>query len=201
VVCLLSVGISTAGHIALTVSASASKDSASSSAEKRWAAVSISLIVMVLAVIAFTGMHWASMPPSGIEPIDPTTLHVSGEFVEQNLGAQRRADGSVIVRLIGQQYSFNPQCVVVPVATNITFRGTSADAVHGFLVTGTNANAMLVPGYITTFTTQFSQLGDHLMPCHEFCGTGHAAMWAHVRVVPSEEFERSIASHAGARCD
>jgi cytochrome c oxidase subunit 2 len=170
-------------------------------AEKRWAAVSVSLIVMVLAVVTFTGMHWASMPPSGIEPIDPTTLHVSGEFVEQNLGAQLRTDGSVVVRLIGQQYSFNPQCVVLPVGTNITFRGTSADVVHGFLVTGSNANAMLVPGYITTFTTQFSHLGDLLMPCHEFCGTGHAAMWAHVRVVPSDEFERLIAMHAGARCD
>ena len=185
----------------MTVAAAGSEDSASTRAEKRWAAVSVALIVMVLAVIAFTGIHWASMPPSGIEPIDPTTLHVSGEFIEQNLGAQRRPDGSVIVRLIGQQYSFNPQCVVVPVGTNITFRGTSADVVHGFLVTGTNANAMLVPGYITTFTTQFSHLGDHLMPCHEFCGTGHAAMWAHVRVVPIEEFERLNASQDGARCD
>jgi cytochrome c oxidase subunit 2 len=185
----------------LTASVPGSEDSAATTAEKRWAALSICLIVMVLAVITFTGIHWASMPPSGIEPIDPTTLHVSGEFVEQNLGAQVRPDGSVIVRLIGQQYSFNPQCVVVPAGTNITFRGTSADVVHGFLVTGTNANAMLVPGYITTFTTQFSQLGDHLMPCHEFCGTGHAAMWAHVRVVPTEEFERLVGSHAGARCD
>ena len=174
---------------------------AGDSAEKGWAVVSISLIGLVLAVIVFTGIHWASMPPSGIEPIDPTTLHVSGEFVEENLGAQLRPDQSVIVRLIGQQFSFNPQCVVVPVATSITFRGTSADVVHGFLVTGTNANAMLVPGYITTFTTQFPSVGDHLMPCHEYCGTGHAAMWAHVRVVPSEEFQKLLASHAGARCD
>ena len=26
------------------------------------------------------------------------------------------------------------------------------------------------------------------MPCHEYCGTGHAAMWARVQVVPAEEF-------------
>jgi cytochrome c oxidase subunit II len=174
---------------------------AAEEAERRWAIVSISLIGLVLAVIAFTGIHWAAMPPSGIEPIDPTTLHVAGEFVEQNLGVQVRPDGSVIVRLIGQQYSFNPQCVVIPVNTKITFRGTSADVVHGFLVTGTNANAMLVPGYITTFTTQISHLGDHLMPCHEFCGTGHATMWAHIRVVPREEFDRLIGTKAGGRCD
>jgi cytochrome c oxidase subunit 2 len=176
-------------------------DDASVQAERRWAAVSITLIVALLGVITFTGIHWASMPPSGIEPIDPTTLHVSGEFVEQNLGAQVRADGSVIVRLIGQQYSFNPQCVVVPVDTKITFRGTSADVIHGFLVTGTNANAMLVPGYITTFTTQFSHPGDHLMPCHEFCGTGHAAMWAHVRVVSRADFAKIVSAAPGGRCD
>lgn len=170
-------------------------------AERHWAIVTLSLIAVLLGVVAFTGIHWAAMPPSGIEPIDPTTLHVSGEFVEQNLGARVRADGAVVVRLIGQQYSFAPQCVIVPVNTRIFFRGTSADVVHGFLVTGTNANAMLVPGYITTFTTQFTRVGEHLMPCHEFCGTGHAAMWAHVRVVPREEFERVQGSGTGGRCD
>ncbi len=177
------------------------KGGAAAAAEQRWAIVSISLMGIVIAVIAFTGIHWASMPPSGIEPIDPTRLHVAGEFVERNLGAQMRADGTVVVRLIGQQYAFNPRCVVLPADTDITFRGTSADVVHGFLVTGSNANAMLVPGYITTFTARFSQLGDHLMPCHEYCGTGHAAMWAHVRIVPRKEFERALSDQPGSRCD
>jgi cytochrome c oxidase subunit 2 len=185
----------------VTAAAPEGHENAPDEAERRWAIVSVSLIGLILAVITFTGIHWASMPPSGIEPIDPTTLHVAGEFVEQNLGAKMRADGSVVVRLIGQQYSFNPECVVIPAQTKITFRGTSADVVHGFLVTGTNANAMLVPGYITTFTAEFSHVGDHLMPCHEYCGTGHAAMWAHVRVVPRDEFERLLASKPGARCD
>lgn len=177
------------------------RGSAAALAEQRWAVTSVLLIAALLGVIVFTGLHWASMPQSAIEPIDPTTLHVSGEFVEQNLGARFRPDGSVVVRLIGQQYGFNPQCIVIPVDTRITFRGTSADVVHGFLVTGTNANAMLVPGYITTFSTQFTHLGDHLMPCHEYCGTGHATMWAHVRVVPRKDFEGLIALNEGSRCD
>jgi cytochrome c oxidase subunit 2 len=184
----------------LTIAGPAVPDPAAR-AERRWAIVSAALIAILLGVVAFTGIHWASMPPSGIEPVDPTTLHIAGEFVEQNLGAQRRGDGTVIVRLIGQQYSFTPQCVTVPVNTKIVFRGTSADVVHGFLVTGTNANAMLIPGYITTFTAEFSHLGDHLMPCHEFCGTGHAAMWAHVRVVPAQEFAGLMAAGGGGRCD
>jgi cytochrome c oxidase subunit 2 len=103
--------------------------------------------------------------------------------------------------LIAQQYAFNPQCIVVPAGTKVTFRGTSVDVVHGFLVTGTNVNAMLVPGYITTFTAEFSQVGEHLMPCHEFCGTGHAAMWAHVKVVTPAQFARLTAAGSGVHCD
>ncbi len=177
--------------------------SVAAAAERRWVMVTAALIAGLLGMLVFTGVHWATMPPSGIEPIDPTSLHVAGEFVEANLGTRTRPDGSLIVRFIGQQYSFNPQCIAVPADARITFRGTSADTVHGFLVTGTNANAMLVPGYITTFDTQFAHPGDHLMPCHEFCGTGHAAMWAHVKVLPAAEFERLVgaAGGSGVRCD
>lgn len=76
--------------------------SAADDAERRWALISAGLVIALLGVIAFTGLHWASMPLSAIEPIDPTTLHVAGEFVEQNLGAKMRPDGSVIVRLLAQ---------------------------------------------------------------------------------------------------
>ena len=37
------------------------------------------------------------------------------------------ADGKVMVRLIAQQYSFEPQCIVVPAEMPVTFRGTSTD--------------------------------------------------------------------------
>ena len=94
----------------------------------------------------------------------------------------------MVSRLIAQQYSFEPQCIVVPAGTPVTFRATSTDVVHGFIVGTTNANTMLVPGFVATFTTTFQRTGEHLMPCHEYCGTGHEAMWARVRVIPAEEF-------------
>jgi cytochrome c oxidase subunit 2 len=70
----------------------------------------------------------------------------------------------------------------------VTFRGTSTDVIHGFVVGTTNANAMLIPGYVATFTTSFRKTGEQLMPCHEYCGTGHEAMWARVQVIPADEF-------------
>jgi cytochrome c oxidase subunit 2 len=93
-----------------------------------------------------------------------------------------------MVRLIAQQYSFVPQCIVVPAGMPVTFRATATDAIHGFVVGTTNANTMLIPGFVATFTTSFRRTGEHLMPCHEYCGTGHEAMWARVQVLPAPEF-------------
>jgi len=156
--------------------------------ERRWAMVSIVVVVVLAAVAAVAGIHQATMPQARVETANPTTLHISGEFVESNLGSAVEADGSVTVRLIGQQYSFTPACVLVPTATPITIRATSADAVHGFLVEGTNINTMLVPGYVSVTTAHFANAGEHLMPCHEFCGVGHEGMWARVKVIPKLDF-------------
>ena len=157
-------------------------------AERRWAIIVVLIIAMLLAMMVFTGLHWASMPPSRVETIDPRKLHISGEFVENNLGTTLDADGKVMVRLIAQQYSFEPQCLVVPAGMPVTFRATSTDAIHGFVVDKTNANVMLIPGFIATFTATFDKAGERLMPCHEYCGTGHEAMWGRVQVLAAEEF-------------
>jgi len=48
---------------------------------------------------------------------------------------------------------------------------------------------MLVPGYVSTVTARFSEPGEHLMPCHEFCGMGHHGMWAKVKVIDRKAFD------------
>ena len=157
-------------------------------AERRWAWVVLAIIALLVLMMIFTGLHWSAMPPSRVETVDVKTLHVKGEFVESNLGTTLGADGKVTVRLIAQQYSFEPQCIVVPAGMPVTFRGTATDTIHGFVVGRTNANTMLIPAFVSTFTTTFAQPGEQLMPCHEYCGTGHEAMWARVQVLPAAEF-------------
>jgi cytochrome c oxidase subunit 2 len=169
-------------------------------AERRWAFVVGGIIVLLVATMIVTGLQWASMPPSRVETIDVRTLHVSGEFVEGNLGTTLDKDGKVVVRLIAQQYSFEPQCIVVPAEMPVTFRGTATDAIHGFIVGTTNANTMLIPGFVATFTTTFRRPGEHLMPCHEYCGTGHEAMWAKVQVLPPAEFLQKAKSSERLSC-
>jgi cytochrome c oxidase subunit II len=157
-------------------------------AERRWAMIVLAIIALLVLMMVVTGLHWASMPPSRVETVNPKTLHLSGEFVENNLGTTVSGDGRVTVRLIAQQYSFVPQCIAVPADMPVRFRATSTDAIHGFVVGTTNANTMLIPGFVATFTTTFRSPGEHLMPCHEYCGTGHEAMWARVQVMPADEF-------------
>ncbi len=168
--------------------------------ERRWAYVVAGVIAFIFAVITFTSLHWVAEPPSNVETIDASRIHLSGEFTEANLGTAVQPDGSVVVRVIAQQYTFVPQCIVVPTGTPVVFRVTTPGVVHGFLITGTNINTMVVPGFISEVRTRFEQAGDHLMPCHEYCGVGHEAMWARVKVVDTAEFARSYSGQKRASC-
>ncbi|WBY02447.1 cytochrome C oxidase subunit II [Ramlibacter tataouinensis] len=169
-------------------------------AERRWAWVVGAIIALLIVVMVATGLHWGAMPPSRVETIDARTLHMRGEFVEPNLGTVVGPDGQVTVRLVAQQYSFTPACLVVPAGVPVTFRGTASDVVHGFIVGRTNANVMLIPGYVATFTVTFPEPGDMLMPCHEYCGTGHEGMWARVRVLEPREFMQRAQAGKAMSC-
>jgi cytochrome c oxidase subunit 2 len=168
--------------------------------ERRWAIASVAVIVALVLIAGIAGVRQAVMPQVRTETIDPTTLHLAGEFTEGNLGTAAETDGSVTVRAIGQQYSFTPPCIVVPAATPVTIRATSADVVHGFLIRQTNVNTMLVPGYVSTLHTRFEAEGDYLMPCHEFCGTGHEGMWGKIKVVPQSVFGTMMADRRRLSC-
>src|ERR1700751_2007210 len=136
--------------------------------EHGWAAGAVAILGVLVVVATFAALYHGAMPQSRVETADPRTLHLGGEFIESNLGSALEPDGSVTVRAIGQQYSFTPSCIVVPTDTAVTFRATSADVVHGFLIDGTNINLMLVPGYVSSLNARFETAGVRLMPCHEF---------------------------------
>jgi cytochrome c oxidase subunit II len=157
--------------------------------ERRWLFVMVAMLGVMLAIIVLTGVSQMLHPLSDVETINPATLHLQGEFVESNLGSAVEPDGSITVRMIAEQYMFVPQCAVVPAATPVRFRLTSADVTHGFFVQSTNTNAMVVPGYITSVSTNFEHSGNYEMPCDEFCGFGHHAMAARVVVMPKEQFK------------
>ena len=147
------------------------------------------LVAATISMIVFTALTRNINPPSNLERIDPKTLHLSGEFAEQNLGTSVAADGSVTARIIATQFMFVPHCVTVPQGRLVTLRFASPDVIHGLLITGTNVNTMVVPGFVAQVHTQFTRTGDLLMPCHEYCGLGHSEMWATVQVLPDSQIK------------
>jgi cytochrome c oxidase subunit 2 len=168
--------------------------------ERRWSVVSIAIVAVLIFLASFAGVHQAIMPQTRVETVDPRTLHITGEFIESNLGSAVEPDGSVTVRMIGQQYSFTPQCIVVPTDTPITIRATSADVIHGFLIEHTNVNTMLVPGYVSTISTRFATPSQRYMPCHEFCGFGHQGMWGRIQIIEKAAFMKLAAQQRRLTC-
>lgn len=167
--------------------------------ELRWVVVVTCVVTAIMLAIIYAGLVHHINPPSNIETIDPKTLHLSGEFTEGNLGTRVDASGQVTSRIVATQFAFQPQCIVVPANKSVTLRLSTPDVIHGILVTGTNVNTMVVPGYVSQVHTVFTKTGDLLMPCHEYCGLGHSQMWATVRVVPEDQFKPD--AEGRATCD
>lgn len=167
---------------------SALSESAILKSEVRWAWAVGGVVAVILAAILFAAIGMHMNPPSNNEYVDPKSLHLSPEFTEANLGTTVDPNGRVVARMIATQFEFVPNCIILPANTDVTLRITTPDVIHGLLITGTNVNTMVVPGYVSQVHTRLTKTGDLLMPCHEYCGLGHSQMLATVRVVPADQF-------------
>ncbi len=142
--------------------------------ERIWMWAAGGLLLLFLGAIFLTAGLQAIQPPSHIETVDPTALTAHPEFGTP--AVKTRADGSVVVSVVAQMFSFSPDPIEVPANRPVTFRLTSADVIHGFEVVGTNANAMAIPGNVSQFTVTFKEPGEYLIGCNEYCGTMHHNM-------------------------
>ncbi len=143
--------------------------------EKLWMWAAGVLIVAFLATIAVGVAGSALQPPSHVETIDPTKVWSDPRFAHR--GVTLDEHGATVV-IVGMMFAFTPAEIHVPAGRRVTFRVTSADVTHGFQIVGTNGNTMVVPGYISQFTTVFREPGEYLIVCNEYCGLGHHLMSA-----------------------
>lgn len=142
--------------------------------EKIWmylaGGIIVSFLVMVFAGVASSALQ----PPSHVETIDPAAVWTDARFATR--GVTVSETGATVVA-VGMMFAFNPSEIRVPAGRPVTFRLTSVDVIHGFQIVGTNANTMLVPGYVSQFTTTFARPGTYLIVCNEFCGLSHHLMY------------------------
>ena len=143
--------------------------------EKIWMWASALLIVAFLTTVAVGVAGSALQPPSHVETIDPRTVWNDARFAKRGVTVDER--GATVV-LIAMMFAFQPAEIRVPAGRPVTFRITSADVTHGFQIVGTNGNTMVVPGYVSQFTTVFRTPGEYLIVCNEYCGLSHHLMSA-----------------------
>ena len=150
--------------------------------EKFWMwASGVMLVLFVVALVGSAAVQ-SVHPPSHIETVDPSRVRTESEFASP--GVRVEEDGSVTVVVVTELYRFAPSVLRVPADTPIRFRLTSPDVLHGFQVVGTNANVVVVPGYVSEVVTTFPEPGEYLIVCNEYCGTAHHLMQGTLIVEP-----------------
>jgi len=169
-----------------------------------WRKLRIFLITaLFLCLIPATRYHEVDEPLMralrGAGHLDPLALQLRGEFVENNLGTEQDADGSVTVRMIAQQYLFIPHCVLVPAGVPVHLRITSADIVHSLRIEGTDYSVKITPGNVSQLQLRFPERGTYPTACGEFCGAGHYTMRSEFRSVPQEQFP-ALAKNERGNC-
>lgn len=163
--------------------------------ERRWFLIAILLVAVMIGMVVFTAVAMNVHPPSNVEAIDSTRLHLTPEFAEENLGVRTEKDGTVVARIVMARYSVHPPEITLPAGKPIVFRAASADVLHGLNVAGTNIGTQVVPGYVSEVHTTIdfdavSRIGTKnadgsvTVPlfCNEYCGLGHHSMWSRIRV-------------------
>lgn len=148
--------------------------------EKIWMWMAGVLIIAFLGAILFGVGSQAAHPPSHVETINPEAVYDSEEFGSP--GVNELEDGRVVVSMLAEMFLFDPDEIRIPAGAPVTFRVTSSDVIHGLHIVGTNANAMVIPGYVTEFSITFDRPGEYLMVCHEYCGLLHHEMMGTVIV-------------------
>jgi cytochrome c oxidase subunit II len=160
------------------------------------------LILVVLTVVVFLYLDDIETPP----PSGPNGLRASqAQFATIDQPEPSTAGGPVLrIRVVGQQYLWRYdygqgnglyayQQMVVPVDTTVVLRITASDVIHSWWIPKLGGKMDAVPGHIneTWFKIPAERAGDTFNgQCAELCGPNHADMFAEVRAVTPEAFER-----------
>ena len=148
--------------------------------EAAWIVPSTVIPAIMLVLILYATFAVGAHVPGHEAIVDPTLIGETAPF--NNPGVFQRGVGEYEVVMVGQTWAFRPNEIRVPVGSRVTFTSTSQDVIHGLRVEKTNVNIMLIPGQVGRATAHFSQPGEFLLVCHEYCGIAHQTMFGKVIV-------------------
>ena len=156
--------------------------------EKLWLAASILLILLLIGSVTYGAVGpGVAMVSDSEQPIDAGALDEDDRFAEPRV--EQVGENEYEAYVVAFQYGFNPDPIVVPEDSRVTFYVTAEDVIHGFQVVGTNANTMVVPGEVAEITVEVNEPGEYGVICNEYCGAGHHVMEGKLEVVSQSEYE------------
>lgn len=148
--------------------------------ERFFMILAVLLLALGIVAIALGALVAGVHVPSPAGRVDPRTLTTTPPFDQP--GLRDLGGGKYEAVVIARAWQFQPDQIEVPVGSTVTFTLASPDVIHGFVLTRTNANVMVIPGQISQVTARFDQPGEYLWVCHEYCGFGHHLMYGKVVV-------------------
>jgi cytochrome c oxidase subunit II len=143
------------------------------------------MLALFFGTLANASFRDGLRPPSHVETIDPRQVFATPPFQRQ--GVFVAGDGAVNVSVVGLTFAWMPNELTLPADTPVTFHVTSVDVTHGYQIVATNGQTMVIPGYVSRFTTRFD-IGEYLIACNEYCGIGHHEMAAKLTVVARDDW-------------
>jgi cytochrome c oxidase subunit 2 len=164
--------------------------------ERNWMKISIALLLGFAVAVTVAGFAAGFQLPGEDSKVDPREVLDQPPWSEP--GVFEVGPGQFEAYVIAQTWSFAPREIVVPVGAEVDIFVTSPDLQHGFKITDTNVNMQVVPGQVSKLTFTFDEVGEFPYICHEYCGSGHAAMFGTVRVLSETDYEAEITGAAEA---
>jgi cytochrome c oxidase subunit 2 len=148
--------------------------------ERVWLITGIVTLVGFLIIIGVAAVHDDIVPPSHMKTIDPTKVSQTPPFDKP--GMRKSGPNEYEAYIIAHIFSFTPSSLTVPAGATVHFYATSPDVVHGFFITDTAVNMLVVPGWVSEDTHVFRKPGTYLLLCNEYCGSGHHFMYGTIEV-------------------
>jgi cytochrome c oxidase subunit 2 len=140
---------------------------------------------VVLTLLLVYGL--AMLPPLVRRaPPGSVTVDVHGEMWWWRI-RYRAADGA-IVELANE--------LALPAGEPAQFVLTSDNVIHSFWIPSLGGKMDMIPGRTTYLALHPTVAGLFRGACAEYCGTSHALMGFHARVLPREDFDRWLAHQA-----
>src|SRR5699024_5941744 len=140
--------------------------------EKWWLVFGSGTLLVFLVVVGISAFYMGSKPPSCAVTLNPETVRESPTFKEPGLKeiGDNEYSLAIVASAFDDDVGEDDKVVEIPKGTTVHISGTTTDVIHGYEIAGTNANMMLVPGYVSTYTNTFKNVRIYTVVCNVYCG-------------------------------